>query len=262
MQKLTIRDFLKKKGKEKITMLTVYDYSMAKILGESEIDGFLVGDSLGMNVLGFPSTLQVTMDHMVHHTRAVVRASPRQLVVVDMPFMSYEPSNEVAVKNAGILASEGADAVKLEGGVEVYDRVANIVKFGVPVMGHIGLTPQRYLTLGGYRTVKDESKLISDALALEEAGVFSIVIENVYAEIARKITERVSVPTICIGAGPYCDGQVLVIHDLLGMGDIQPYFSRKYLDLKTEIREAVKRYVDDVRTGKFPGKENYKSRES
>ncbi len=152
--------------------------------------------------------------------------------------------------------------MKLEGGVEVQERVREIVKFGVPVMGHIGLTPQRYLTLGGYRTIKDENKLVSDALALEEAGVFSLVIENVYAEIAKKITEKVSVPTICIGAGPHCDGQVLVIHDFLGLGEISPYFARKYLDLKTEIHEAVEKYVNDVKSGTFPGKENYKSKES
>ncbi|QKR00548.1 3-methyl-2-oxobutanoate hydroxymethyltransferase [Metallosphaera tengchongensis] len=262
MQKITIRDFLKKKGKEKITMLTVYDYSMAKVLSETNIDGVLVGDSLGMNVLGFPSTLQVDMEHMIHHTRAVSRASVRQLLVVDMPFMSYEPSIEVAVKNAGLLAREGADAVKLEGGIEVFDRVREIVKSGIPVMGHIGLTPQRYLTLGGYRTIKDEGRLVEDAMALEEAGVFSIVIENTLAEIAQKITEKVSVPTICIGAGPHCDGQILVIHDLLGLGDISPYFARKYLDLKKEIRDAVEKYVADVKSGSFPSEENYKTRDS
>ncbi|AEB95591.1 3-methyl-2-oxobutanoate hydroxymethyltransferase [Metallosphaera cuprina Ar-4] len=243
-------------------MLTVYDYSMARILANTELDGLLVGDSLGMNMLGFPSTLQVTMKHMIHHTRAVVRAFPRQLIVVDMPFLSYETSNESAIRNAGTLAQEGADAVKLEGGVEVYERVSKIVKSGIPVMGHIGLTPQRFLTLGGYRTVKDEQKLLADARALEEAGAFSIVIENVYSEIARKITEEVSVPTICIGAGPHCDGQVLVIHDLLGMGDVEPYFAKKYLDLKAEISNAVKKYVEDVKSGQFPGRENYKSRES
>jgi len=259
---MTVRDIVKMKGRQKITMLTVYDYSMARILSETDLDMFLVGDSLGMNVLGFPSTLQVTMDHMVHHTRAVVRANPRQMIVVDMPFMSYELSNETAVRNAGELVREGADAVKLEGGVEMFERVKSIVRAGIPVMGHIGLTPQRYLALGGYRLIKDEEKILADAMALEEAGVFSIVIENVYAEIAKRVTEEVSVPTICIGAGPHCDGQVLVLHDLLGLGDISPYFARKYLDLKTEIRDAVRKYTSEVREGKFPSRENYRVRDS
>ncbi|MBW9140255.1 MAG: 3-methyl-2-oxobutanoate hydroxymethyltransferase [Candidatus Aramenus sp.] len=262
MAKVTIRDFLKRKGKGKLTMLTVYDYSMARILAKSKLDGILVGDSLGMTMLGYPSTLPVTMRDVVHHLKAVVNAKPEQLIVADMPFLSYEHSVKEAVKNAGRLARIGADAVKLEGGREISKTVRRIVEAGIPVMGHIGLTPQRYLRIGGYRVIKDRERLLEDAKALEEAGVFSIVLENVYSDIAEEITKAVSVPTICIGAGPHCDGQVLVIHDLLGLSEFTPYFARRYLNLSEEILKAVNAYVDDVNLGRFPGKENYKSSES
>ncbi len=243
-------------------MLTAYDYSITKILGKTSLDGLLVGDSLGMAVLGYNSTLPVSMRDIIHHLKAVVNAKPNQLIVADMPFLSYEYSNQIAVKNAGILVKHGADAVKLEGGKEIVEKISKMVKAGIPVMGHIGLTPQRFLEIGGYKIIKDEAKLLEDAKALENAGVFSIVIENVYSEIAQKITREVSVPTICIGAGPYCDGQILVVNDLLGLGEFTPYFAKKYLDLNNEVLTAVNSFVDDVKNGKFPSKEYYRSLDS
>ncbi|BCU69548.1 3-methyl-2-oxobutanoate hydroxymethyltransferase [Stygiolobus caldivivus] len=243
-------------------MLTAYDYPTARVISKTELDGILVGDSLGMVVLGLENTLKVTMGDMARHVAAVARAKPKQLIVADMPFLSYEVSTNDAVKNAGKLAKYGADSVKLEGGEEITDVIRHIVSAGIPVMGHIGLTPQRFLKLGGFRTVgKRESEaqqLLRDAKALEEAGVFSIVIENTYTEIARKITEAVNVPTICIGAGPYCDGQILVIHDLLGFTEFSPYFAKAYVNLNEIIGKAVEEYVSDVKNGKFPSKENYK----
>jgi 3-methyl-2-oxobutanoate hydroxymethyltransferase len=263
MAKVSIRDFLKKKErKEKITMLTAYDYPTAKVISNTDLDGILVGDSLGMVVLGLENTLNVTMSDMVRHVSAVARAKPKQLIVADMPFLSYEVSVNEGVRNAGKLTRNGADAVKLEGGEEVVDVIRAIIKAGIPVMGHIGLTPQRFLRIGGFRTIgkreKEAEQLIRDAKALEDAGVFSIVVENTYAEVAKKITETVSVPTICIGAGPYCDGQILVIHDLLGFTDFSPYFAKAYVNLKEIIDKAVNEYINDVKSGKFPARENYK----
>ncbi|BBG25241.1 3-methyl-2-oxobutanoate hydroxymethyltransferase [Sulfuracidifex tepidarius] len=247
-------------------MLTAYDYPVARIISETEIDSILVGDSLGMVVLGYQSTQKVDMEDMIRHTSAVSRANPPQLIVADMPFLSYEVSREEAVRNAGLLVKAGADAVKLEGGREIVDVVRAIINAGIPVMGHIGMTPQRYLKLGGFRVVgksdAESDSIVEDAKALEEAGAFSIVIENTYADVAEKVTRSLSMPTICIGAGLSCDGQVLVIHDLLGLSEMRPYFAKAYLDLKSEIRKAVSAYVDDVRSGKFPGKENYKERAS
>jgi len=264
-KKITVRDFLKKKiQKEKITMLTSYDYSITRIISTTSLDGILVGDSLGMVVLGYNSTLPVTMEDMLRHVSAVARANPPQLVVADMPFLSYEKSVEEAVENAGKLVKSGADAVKIEGGEEFVDVIKAIVRAGIPVMGHIGLTPQRFLRLGGYRVMGKENfdQLIQDAKALEKAGVFSIVIENTYAEVAKAITESVKVPTICIGAGPYCDGQILVIYDLLGLSEIRPYFAKAYVELHKLIREAIENYIRDVKEGRFPEKENYKLLES
>jgi 3-methyl-2-oxobutanoate hydroxymethyltransferase len=263
LEKITIKSFLKKKErKEKITMLTAYDYPTARIISLTELDGILVGDSLAMVVLGLENTLKVGMKEMLHHLDAVVRAKPRQLIVADMPFLSYETGD--AVKNAGLFAKHGADAVKLEGGEEFSDVVKKIVRAGIPVMGHIGLTPQRFLRLGGYRTIgkteSEEEQLLRDAKALEEAGVFSVVIENVYSSIAKRITESLSIPTICIGAGPYCDGQILVIHDLLGLSDFKPYFAKAYVDLKEIISKAISEYVREVKEGKFPSKEYYKEK--
>jgi 3-methyl-2-oxobutanoate hydroxymethyltransferase len=265
MKKITIRDFIKKKRqKEKITMLTSYDYPITKIISNTQLDGILVGDSLGMVILGYNSTLPVSMREVIHHLRAVARANPPQLIVADMPFMSYEVSEEEAVRNAGKLVKNGAEAVKIEGGEEMVDVIKAMIRAGIPVMGHIGLTPQRYLKIGGYRVMGKENfdQLIQDAKALERAGIFSIVIENTYAEVAREITENLNIPTICIGSGPYCDGQILVIHDLLGLSENKPYFAKSYLDLYKLIKEAIENYIQDVKTGKFPSKENYKSLES
>ncbi|MEM0015897.1 MAG: 3-methyl-2-oxobutanoate hydroxymethyltransferase [Saccharolobus sp.] len=267
MKKVTIRDFLKKKtSKEKITMLTAYDYPMAKIISNTELDGILVGDSLGMVVLGYESTINVSMRDMITHTQAVARAKPPQLIVVDMPFLSYEIDTKEAVKNAGFLIKSGGEAVKVEGGEEIKDIIRAIVRAGIPVMGHIGLTPQRFLKLGGFRTIgktkQEEEQLIKDSIELEDAGVFSIVIENTYADIAKRITEKLNIPTICIGAGPYCDGQILVIHDLLGLSEFTPYFAKSYVNLKEIISKAINYYINDVKNSKFPEKQNYKERES
>ena len=247
-------------------MLTAYDYPTARILSQTSLDGILVGDSLAMVVEGKENTLKVSMKEMLIHLDSVVRAKPPQLVVADMPFLSYETSVSDAVRNAGIFAKHGADAVKLEGGEEMVDVIKGIIRAGIPVMGHIGLTPQRFLRIGGFRVLgkreSEEKQLIRDAKELENAGVFSIVIENTYADVAKKITESVSIPTICIGSGPYCDGQILVIHDLLGLSDFSPYFAKKYADLKEIIRKAVEEYIAEVKENKFPSKEHYKSKES
>lgn len=247
-------------------MLTAYDYPTAKIISQTNLDSILVGDSLGMVVQGKDNTLKVSMKDMLIHLDAVVRAKPPQLIVADMPFLSYEISISKAVKNAGLFAKHGADAVKLEGGEEITDVVKKIVRAGIPVMGHIGLTPQRFLRIGGYRILgkreSEEQQLLRDAKTLEEAGAFSIVIENTYADVAKKITESLNIPTICIGAGPYCDGQVLVIHDILGLSDFSPYFAKRYVNIKEIIKKAVEDYIIDVKENKFPSKEHYKSRES
>ncbi len=246
---------MKRKG-EKITMVTAYTYNQARIVDEAGIDGILVGDSLGMVVLGYGSTIPVTMSEVRHHLRAVVNARVSALVVADMPFLTYEISKEEAVKNAGILMKEGADAVKLEGGSEIFDVVEALVRAGIPVMGHVGLNPQKYLVLGGYKLrgkkAEDGLKVVKDAKALEEAGAFSVVIENTTTEVASEVTRRLNIPTICIGAGPECDGQILVLHDLLGINPNPPYFARKYLDANTLFINALKTYVRDVKESRFP----------
>ncbi len=250
----------KKKRGEKIVMITAYDYPTARLVDEAGVDAILVGDSLGMVVLGYESTLPVTMDEMLHHIRAVARAKPRALVIGDMPFLSYETSRRDAVLNAGLMIKAGAEAVKIEGGVEVVDKVEAMVKAGIPVMGHVGLTPQRMLRIGGYKLMGKKvdiaEKVIEDAKALEDAGAFAVVIEFTVAEVARIITEKLSIPTICIGSGPWCDGQVLVIHDVLGLTPNPPPFAKKYVDLSRIILEAVKRYSEEVRAGLFPGEEH------
>jgi len=261
MEKITVIDLVKKKGREKIVMVTSYDYAFARLVDKAGVDAILVGDSVGMVMHGLKSTLPVSMDDMIHHVKAVAAAKPRALVIGDMPFLSYEASIEDAIRNAGLLVKAGAEAVKLEGGVEMVDRVKAIVDAGIPVMGHIGLTPQRYLRFGGYRRrgrrIEEAKKIIEDAKALEEAGVFAIVIEFTAAEVAKAITEEVSVPTICIGSGPYCDGQVLVLHDILGLYDEIPSFAKKYVDLSKIVIEAISRYAYEVRNGLFPSKEHY-----
>ncbi len=262
-KKVTVQDFIKKKYRgEKIVMLTAYDYITAKLVDLGGVDGILVGDSLGMVLLGYRSTHPVSMNEMLHHVKAVARANPRALIVADMPFGSYEVSKEEALKNAIKFVKAGADAVKIEGGKEIAEYVSYLVKFGIPVMGHIGLNPQRSLVIGGYRlmgkTVDQAIRVLEDAKALEEAGVFAIVIEHTVAEVAQEITKRIRVPTICIGSGPYCDGQILVLHDILGLSENIPYFAKKYIDLKDLIIKAVRSFVEEVRNGVFPSKEHYK----
>lgn len=246
---------------EKLVMVTAYDTPTARLVDEAGVDMILVGDSLGMVVLGLPSTLQVTMEDMVRHTEAVARAQPRALVVGDMPFMSYEASVAEAVRNAGRLLSAGADAVKIEGGSEYTDVIKAMRRAGIPVMAHVGLTPQKHKLLGGYRlvgkTAEEALEVIRDAEEAAEAGAFAVVVEFTAWEVAREITRRISVPTICIGSGPHCDGQVLVIHDMLGLTPSPPPFAKRYADVASVIRGAVEAYAREVRSGAFPGEGMY-----
>ena len=248
---------MKQRG-ERIAMLTCYDASFARLLDESHVDILLVGDSLGMVIQGHDTTLPVTLDEVIYHTRAVARGAARAHVVGDMPFMSYQTSTEAALAAAGRLVKEGgAHSVKLEGGAQHAELVSRLVACGIPVMGHIGLTPQSFHQLGGFKIQGRESgaaeRLIADARALEEAGAYAVVLEGIPAEIAEQITAALSIPTIGIGAGAGCDGQVLVIYDLLGMNDsFKPRFVRTYEKLGTRIRTAVDAYVADVRDGAFP----------
>jgi len=248
---------MKERG-EKIAMLTAYDYPTAKLLDEAGVPVILVGDSLGMVVLGYDSTIPVTMEEMLHHTKAVARGTERAIVVGDMPFMSYQASVEDALRNAGrFLQEAGATAVKLEGGVPMAETVRRLVAVGIPVMGHLGLTPQSLHQLGGYKvqgkTPAAAVKLLDDAVALQEAGVFAIVLEGIPAPLGKLVSEKLAVPTIGIGAGPHCDGQVQVIHDLLGLCDrFVPKHAKQYAHLSDEIRDAVARYLDEVKSGAFP----------
>jgi 3-methyl-2-oxobutanoate hydroxymethyltransferase len=248
---------LKRRG-EPIAVLTAYDYPTARLADEAGVEIVLVGDSLGTVVLGYDSTLPVTMEDMLHHTRAVVRARTAALVVADMPFMSYQASVEQAVQNAGRLIQEGgADAVKLEGGERVAAAVSRIVEVGIPVMGHLGLTPQSVLALGGYkvqaRGEADQERLVREARRLEECGCFAVVLEGIPARLGATVSRELTVPTIGIGAGPSCDGQVLVSHDLLGLYlGHTPKFVRRYADLADTIRSAFERYVADVKARRFP----------
>jgi 3-methyl-2-oxobutanoate hydroxymethyltransferase len=262
-KKVTIHTLRQKKAERlPITMLTAYDYPMALALDRAGIDAILVGDSLGMVVLGYENTLPVTMEEMLHHCRAVARGAKSALLVGDMPFMSYQVSVEEAVRNAGrFLQQGGMDAVKLEGGRERLDAIRAIVAAGIPVMGHLGLTPQSVHRLGGFRpqgkTPSAAQRLLEDALLLEEAGCFSIVLESVPARLAAYISARLSIPTIGIGAGNGCDGQVLVIHDLLGLFDrFTPKFVKTYAQLHPIIQEAVTAYISDVTQRTFPGPEH------
>ena len=251
-----------KNNKEKVTMLTAYDYSMAKLIDEADINMILVGDSLGMVMLGYEDTLSVTMEDMIHHTKAVSRGVKNTLVVADMPFMSYQTSVYDAVVNAGRLIKEGrAHVVKLEGGVEVCDKIEAIVKASIPVMAHIGLTPQSVNAFGGFKVQgKDEEaakKLIEAALAVEKAGAFAVVLECVPAKLAEIITKKLSIPTIGIGAGCNCDGQILVYQDMLGMySDFTPKFVKKYENLSEKMNIAFKRYIEEVKDGVFPSEEH------
>jgi 3-methyl-2-oxobutanoate hydroxymethyltransferase len=242
----------------KLTVVTAYDATMARLLDDGGADILLVGDSLGMVVQGQPSTLAVTLDEMAYHARAVARGTARAHIVVDMPFMSFQVSSEKALEAAGKLIKEGnAEAVKLEGGVDIADTVKRIVAAGIPVMGHVGLTPQSVHAFGGFRvqgkTEDAAARVLQDAKALEQAGAYAIVLEAMPADLARRITETVAVPTIGIGAGPHCDGQVLVCYDLLGMyRDIQPKFVKRYAELGDAIVNAMKTYASEVQAGTFP----------
>jgi len=252
----------RKAKKMPITMLTAYDYAMAKMVDSAQIDMILVGDSLGNVVLGYDSTLPVTMDDMIHHAKAVCRGAKNTMVVVDMPFMSYQASVTEAVQNAGrILKETGAQAVKVEGGVEIIEAVKAIVGAGIPVIGHLGLTPQSVHQLGGFKVQgKDEEtakKLIEDAKLLAEAGAFAVVLECVPEKLAAKITQMLAVPTIGIGAGSACDGQVLVINDMLGMhSDFTPKFVKKFADLQAQMLDAILEYKQEVTARTFPAKEH------
>ncbi|AIU70795.1 3-methyl-2-oxobutanoate hydroxymethyltransferase [Thermococcus eurythermalis] len=261
MREITPKRIREMKGKEKITMVTAYDYPSALLADKAGIDIVFVGDSLGMVVYGDNNTLNVTMEQMVFHTRAVARAVRRALVLADMPFSSYEVSVEEGVKNAVRLIQAGADAVKIEGGADHEKLVRKLVRMGIPVMGHTGLTPQRYLRLGGYRitgeTEEEIEEILRDAKALERAGAFAVVLEFVLADVAKLVTEEVSIPTIGIGAGPYVDGQVLVWHDLLGIYESSPPFAKRYAELGKIILDALGQYNREVKTGEFPSSEHY-----
>ncbi|MBN2405831.1 MAG: 3-methyl-2-oxobutanoate hydroxymethyltransferase [Coriobacteriia bacterium] len=245
---------------EPIVMITAYDAPSARVVDAAGVDVVLVGDSLGMVMLGHTSTLPVTMDDMIHHTAAVSRGISRALIVADMPFMSYQITHEEALRNAGrFLAEAGANAVKIEGGTEVAPLVERLVAAGIPVMGHVGLTPQSVNVFGGYRVQGRDAasalRLIDDCLALEAAGAFAIVLELVPAEVAAMASEELSIPTIGIGAGSGCDGQVQVFHDLLGIGDFTPRHAKRYAEIGAAMTEAVGSYAADVRGGTFPGED-------
>jgi len=257
--RVTINDIkdMKRKG-QRIPMVTAYDYPTAKLLDEAGIPFILVGDSLGQVVLGYESTVRVTMEDMLHHIKAVMRGAQRALVVADMPFMSYQSDVATAIRNAGRMMQEGgAGAVKLEGGEYMAETVRRIVECGIPVQGHIGLTPQSVHQLGGYkvqgRTTKAAAKLIRDAQALEEAGAFSIVLESVPAPLSRIITQKLSIPTIGIGAGVHCDGQVQVLHDMMGLfTDFVPKHAKRYANIAEIFKDAAARYIKEVQESSFP----------
>ena len=257
-KKITVPAIRAMKASQRIAMITAYDYPSAKAADAAGADIILVGDSLAMVVLGYPDTLSVTVDDMLHHTRAVVRGTSHAMVIGDMPYLSYHVSVDEAVRNAGRFMQAGAHAVKIEGGKPSRIKVVEaILDAEVPVMGHIGLTPQSVNALGGFKVqgkgVEEARRLIDEARALEQAGCFALVLECVPTELASFITERLSIPTIGIGAGPSCDGQVLVLHDVLGMYDGHtPKFVRRYANLGDEMQKALTNYVDDVRAGRFP----------
>lgn len=262
-KKVTVADFLKmKSGKKTIVMITSYDFPTAMIADEAGVDCILVGDSYGMVVLGYDTTIPVTMEEILPVCRAVRRGSNKALLIGDMPFMSFQVSPEQAVANAGRLVKEGGmEAVKVEGGKQLAPTVGAVSKAGIPVLGHIGVTPQTATLTGGYRirgkTVEDGERLVADALALEEAGAFGIVLEMVTEDVAKLVTESVSVPTIGIGSGRFCDGQVLVLHDVIGLYErFTPRFAKRYVGLAGQVREALRSYTREVREGSFPGEDH------
>lgn len=262
MPRLTAPDIAASKAQGKrLVAITAYDAPTARLAEQAGVDIILVGDSVGMVVLGLPDTLQVTMDEMIHHCRAVVRGAERTHVVLDLPFMSYQTGEDDAVRNAGRAIKEGrAQAIKIEGGATMAPLVARLVDIGVPVMGHVGLQPQSVNQLGGFRAqgtdLRSADAVIEDAIAVASAGAYAVVLEKIPAELAAYITKHVPIPTIGIGSGVSCDGQVLVLHDMLGMDDgFHPRHSRRYAELAGIIRTAVSTYADDVRAGRFPGSE-------
>ena len=263
MKKPSVSTFARRKASgEKLVMVTAYDAPAARIAAEAGIDILLVGDSVAMTTLGLPNTLPMTMAEMLHHAKAVRRGAPGSFVVFDMPFMSYQADTAEALRNAArALKEAGADAVKLEGGAEQCPLVEKLVSSGIPVMAHTGLMPQHVQALGGYkvagRTEEEAARLVSDAKSLEEAGAFSIVLECVPAALGKQITDALTIPTIGIGSGPGCSGQVQVLHDMLGLGgDFLPRHAKRYADLGGAAREALARYANEVKTGKFPEENN------
>lgn len=255
---MTIHEFRRyKRDKKKLIVVTAYDALFTRIVEQAGIEAILVGDSLGVVVQGKTNTLSVTMDDMLYHTKLVAGAAQRALVIGDMPFMSYQASHEDALRNAGRFLQAGAQAIKLEGGAVVVDRVAAMTSIGIPVMGHLGMTPQSVHQYGGYKVQGKGSDhaltLLNDAKALEAAGAFAIVLEAIPAELAKTITEQLTIPTIGIGAGPHCDGQILVLYDLLGLfDDFVPKFVKPYAHLKADALQALRRYKEEVEEGKFP----------
>jgi 3-methyl-2-oxobutanoate hydroxymethyltransferase len=259
LRQVTVPDFLAARSRgHRLTMLTAYDCTMARLLDAAGVDSILVGDSLGMVVQGQPDSLGVTLDEMIYHTRLVVRGAKRALVVTDLPFMSYQVSPQQALESAGRVIKEGgAGAVKLEGGTRSAAAVQAITGADIPLMGHVGLTPQSVRRLGGFKVQRDASRLLEDALAIEAAGAFALVVECVPSDLAARITEAVKIPTIGIGAGPHCDGQILVTPDLLGLfDDLRPRFVKQYADLGSDVRKAVGAYCREVREGTFPAPEH------
>lgn len=254
----TITQLKERKAKEKITMLTAYDYPTAKLLDQAGVDILLVGDSLGMVVQGYNNTLQVTVDDMIYHTKAVKRGADKAFILSDLPFLSYHITVEDAVRNAGRLIQEGgASAVKLEGGRDIIPQVKGIIKAQIPVVGHLGLTPQSIHSFGGFRVQAKEEEaqkiLIEDAKKLEEAGVSAIVLEAIPTHVAKRVTELLSIPTIGIGASKYCDGQVLVTQDMLGLyDDLAPKFVKQFGQLNVQMEQAIKQYIKEVKSGEFP----------
>jgi 3-methyl-2-oxobutanoate hydroxymethyltransferase len=262
MPSFTVNDFLeKKKEGRKITMLTAYDYPFARIVDEAGIDAILVGDSLGMVVQGLENTLPVTMDEMIYHTKMVTRAVKNAMVIGDMPFMSYQTGISEAVKNAGrFLKEAGASAVKIEGGAEIAEHIRALTKSDIPVMAHIGLTPQSVHRMGGYKvqgkTEGAAKRLIEEAHIVEDAGAFSLLIEAIPMNLAKRITEELSIPTIGIGAGPHCDGQILVLHDVIGLFErFVPKFVKQYAKVKEDTLKAIKTYREEIEKGIFPSKD-------
>jgi 3-methyl-2-oxobutanoate hydroxymethyltransferase len=255
---VTVPDFRAAKGRaEKLAVVTAYDVTSAKLVDDAGADAVLVGDSVGMVVQGHPNPLPVTLSQMSYHTACAARGVRRALLLADLPFLSYQVSPRQAVRSAGKLLKAGAAAVKLEGGERMADAVAACTRADIPVMGHVGLTPQSVHRLGGFKVQRDAARLLTDAKAVEQAGAFALLVEGVPSDLAAKVTAAVAIPTIGIGAGPGCDGQVLVFHDLLGLFDaLRPKFVKRYAELGEAVRAAVRAYCQDVRTGTFPGPEH------